>query len=388
MKNIFLVLLTSLLVPVGALAANAPSSFSAAHELLATSSSPGNAYTVGTSVVVTAPTADDLVVVGGSIVAAGLVSGDALLLGGSISARSLIKGDVRAAGFNVTINESVGGDLVAVGYNVTNAGRAAGSVFVAAANASLTGGATGPVKVYGNNVFLSGDFSDDVTVVAGGSVTLAKDTTIAGKFSYEAPETARIPASVKIMGGVSYTSASYLPDAGTSRALAFASLSIFILVRILGALILAGLLAGLFPTLAKTVAERVSQRRFRSVFLTTLLGFAAIVATPILLVLLAITFVGLGVAVLLGIAYALLLSLAFMYAGILIGTLLVRYFVGREVVLWHDGVLGMLILSLVALIPIVGWIICFLVVAFTAGMLLSLFFRFAFPRGEHDREMI
>lgn len=388
MKQIFLGIVISLLLPTSAHAAVSPASFSAAQDLVATSTVLGNAYNAGASVVITAPTTGDLSVVGGSVVAAGPVSGDTLLIGGSLSTRAPIKGDFRAIGGTVIITEPVAGDLVAIGYRVDDEGRAGGSVFVAAANASLVNGAAGPVTVYANNVLLAGEFSGDVRIVAGGSVTLSKDTVIRGKLSYEAPETARMHASTTVMGGIHYTSASYLPDAGTSRALALASIGIFLLIRVLGALILAGLLAGLFPSFAAIVADRATSGRMRDLFLITLLGFAAIVATPILLILTAVTFVGLGVAFLLTILYVLLMVLAGVYAGILLGILVIRRFTERQTVLWRDGVLGMLIFSLVALVPILGWAVALLLTAFVAGTLLSLFFRFAFPReGEFSEEI-
>lgn len=343
---------------------------------------------MGGSVVITTPTAGDLSVAGGSIVVAGAVEGDELLVGGTVSSRAIVDGDLRVIGGNISVTEPVRGDLVALGYSVKDTGRASGSVFVAAANASLTGGADGPVTIYGNNVFLSGEFKDDVSIVAGGSVRFANDTVIRGALSYEAPEPAHIPASVTILGGTTYTNASYLPDVGTSRVLSVASLGIFLLVRIFGALILAGLIAGLFPGLAQAVAERAHTRRLRSILLTTLLGFAALAATPVLLVLLAFTFVGLGVAVLFALAYTLLLLIAFMQAGILLGTLLLQYFLNRETILWHDGVLGMLVLSIIALVPVIGWFVVCLLTAFTAGTLLILFFRFAFPRDESESEMV
>ncbi len=387
MKRVLLTALTALLILLGAYlptgmaraAINAPSSFSVANDLLATSSAPGNAYTVGGSVVITAPTQGDLTAIGGSVVVAGPVAGDVLLLAGSISTRALFKGDLRVAGWNVKIAESVSGDLVAIGYTVTDDGRAEGSVFIVAANASVTAGAAGPVTIYANNVFLAGDFAGDVRVTASGAVTLAEGTTIRGKLVYEAPDTARVPTTATIVGGTEYINASYLPNVGTSRTLALASIGIFLLVRIIGALILAGLLAGLFPGLAELMVERITHGSVRSTLLTTLLGFAVVVATPILLILLSITFVGLGLAVLLGISYALLMVLSFMYAGISLGALGVRRFLGREQVLWHDGVLGMLALSLVALVPFVGWLIVFLFMAFAAGTLLALFFKAVFP---------
>lgn len=388
MKRLPFLILLPLLIPLDAFAAAPQSTFLAAQSLLATSSSPGNTYSAGASVIVTAPTQGDLTVVGGSIITASPVAGDEMLLGGSVSSRAPVKGDFRGVGGNINITEPVAGDVVALGFSVHDTGRAGGSVFIVGANVSVDNGAEGPVTIYGNNVFLSGDFESDVNVVAAGAITLAKDSTIRGTFSYEAPEKARIAASTTIVGGVKYTSASYLPDAGTSRALALASIGIFLLLRILGALILAGLVTGLFPGLASAIAERALASRIRRVCLTTLLGFAVLVATPILLALTALTFVGFGIAFVAFVAYLLLVLLSFVYAGVLLGTMCVRAILKRETVLWHDGVLGMLIFSLLTLIPIFGKIIAGVLTAFTAGALFLLFFRFAFPHEESTPEML
>ncbi len=384
--NKFLLIACALFFPAVTFAAP-PATFLASEAPLATTSAPGNSYIGGSSVVVTAPTMGDLVVAGGSVVSAGSVAQDATFVGGTVSVRAPISGDLRTAGGNITIDEAVAGDVIIAGYRVDNNARAGGSVFIAGANVSMTSGAVGPVIVYANNVYLDGEFSGEVKVVAGGAVTLGSSAVIKGKFSYESPEPARVAETAVLKGPVEYTSASYLPDASASRSLAVVSVAVFLLVRILGALILAGLLAGLFPRLAEAVVLRATTRRTRSVLLTALLGFAAIVATPILLVLLALTFVGIGLAVLLTIAYALLVFLAFMYAGILLGALFVRRFLGRDTILWHDGVLGMLALSLVALLPIIGWIIVLGLTAFCAGVLLSLFFSAAFPGDSEEDDL-
>lgn len=370
-------MLLGLFAPVAVFAA--PSSFEGARSLLAASSSPGNAYVAGATVTVTAPTGGDLTALGGSVTLAADVKGDALLAAGSVSSRAPVSGDLRVVGGSVSIDEAVGGDIAAAGFSVHDAARAGGSVFIAAADASLTVGAHGPVTVYSNSVTLGGTFDGDVDVVSSGRVTLLASTTIAGKLTYDAPEAAIIPASADIRGGVAYTNASYLPAARTSRTLALASIGIFLLARILGALILAGLLAGLFPRLSEAVTERAWAGRTRTVLLTMLLGFAALVATPILLVLLALTFIGLGISILLFITYCLLAILSFMYAGIMLGALIARRFEKRASVRWRDGVLGMLLLSIVALVPVIGTLALFLLMAFAAGALILLFFQFAFP---------
>lgn len=387
MRRALLATLALLLLPAGALAAYPPASFSVAQSLVVASSSPGNTYAAGASTVLVAPVAGDFSAVGGSILTAASVGGDELLLAGSIHSRARVQGDVRALGGSITIDEPVKGDLVAFGYSVYDAGRAEGNIFIAAANTTLTNGASGPVTIYGNNVSLAGDFGDNVDIFASGRVVLAASTTIRGTLTYQAPEPALIPASARILGGIQYKNASYLPNIGTSRILALVSVGFFLFVRILGALLLAGLLAGLFPRLAEMVVERAYAGRPRDILLTTLLGFAIFVATPILCIILLLTFVGIGFAFLLLIAYALLVLLSFLYAGIILGGILARRYARREAILWHDGMLGMLALSIVALVPVVGFFAVFLLTVFSSGALLQTFFHFAFPHEEHASGM-
>lgn len=388
MQRALILVFLSLLLPASVLAASAPASFRAARSLLAASSSPGNAYVAGASIVLTAPVAGDFSAIGGSIVTAAPIRGDGLLIAGSISSRARVSGDLRMVGGSITLSEPIAGDLIALGVSMNDSGRVAGSVFIVAANATVANGAAGPVTIYGNNVALSGDFAGTVDIVASGRITLAENTVIHGKFSYQAPGIATIPASSTTLGGIEYTNASYLPDAGTSRILALVSIGFFLFARIFGALILAGLLAGLFPKLAEAVVERAHAERLRSVLLTMLLGFAILVASPVLIVLLALTFVGIGLAILLFILYALLSLFAFLYAGILLGSVLARRFRGRETVLWRDGVIGMLVLSLIALVPTIGPFAVFLFAVFSAGALLLIFFGFAFPHEEHTPELL
>lgn len=388
MSRTFLATLAFFLLPASVLAARSPASFSAAQSLLVASSSLGNAYAAGASTVLVAPVGGDFVAAGGSILTAAPVGGDELLFAGSIHSRAPVKGDVRVLGGSITIDEPIQGDLVAFGYSVYDAGHAGGDVFVAAANTTLAGGASGSVTIYGNNISLAGDFGSNVHIFAGGRVTLAASTTIRGVLSYQAPEPALIPDSATILGGVQYKNASYLPNVGTSRILALVSVGFFLFARILGALLLAGLLAGLFPRLAEMVVDRAYTGRPRHILLTTLLGFAIFVATPILFFILLLTFVGIGFAFLLLIIYALLVLLSFLYAGILLGGVLVRRYMRREAILWHDGILGMLALSIVALVPVVGFFAVFLLTAFSSGALLQIFFHFAFPREERTSELL
>jgi hypothetical protein len=387
--NRILLVLTFLLVPTMVFAASTPpSSFSAAWSLLEATALPGSAYAAGGTVTLTAPVGGDFSAVGGSIIAAAPIKGEALFLGGSVDMRSLVGGSVRAIAGNFSVEQPVTGDLVVLGATVLDAGRASGSVFIVAQHASVTNGAGGPVTIYGSDVSLAGNFAGDVQIITSGRLSIASTTVIHGTLSYQSPEEANIPSTASILGGVTYTNASYLPSTSTSRTLAFVSIGVFLLVRILGGLILAGLLAGLFPTFAESFSERVYGLRPRSILLTTLLGFAALIVTPVLLLLLLLTFVGIGLALLLGIVYTLVLFVSFFYAGILMGALLARLVAKREQILWRDGVIGMFVFSLITLIPLIGWYCALVLVIFTLGNLLLFFFHFAFSREGVTNKML
>jgi hypothetical protein len=118
----------------------------------------------------------------------------------------------------------------------------------------------------------------------------------------------------------------------------------------------------------------------RHAFLALLLGFGVIVATPVLLFLLSVTFVGLGLAFILLLAYLLLIALAFIYAGITCGSYLARYLFKRELQ-WSDAVLGMLAFFVIWSIPGIGWYVVALATTYMIGVLTLIAYRFAFSHG-------
>lgn len=380
-----------LLLPAAALAASrsaeAPALTRVGRSVVVATSSPWNAYAGGASVVFAAPVAGDLSALGGTIVDAAPVGNDALLIGGTVTTRAPVEGDVRILAGTADVEKPVGGDLAVVAFSVSDTAHVKGTLLIVGGSVTLSGGGDGPVTVYGNSVTLGGDFAGDVRIVAGDRLTLLPGTNIRGALVYQAPMPAAIPDSASVGGGVTYTEASYLPGAGISRTLAFASIGIFLLARVLAALFLAGLLAGLFPQFARTLVDAAYGSRMRKILLSMLLGFAAFVAVPILALLLSLTFVGLGLAMLLFILYALLLLLSLVYAGILVGGLFARRFLGRREIRWSDGVLGTLALSLAALIPVAGLLLVLFLASFAAGVLLLSFFKFAFVRDEDDMSL-
>jgi hypothetical protein len=340
--------------------------------------SDGNTYLASGNLTITAPVVGDLSALGGGISVFAPITGDVLLAGGSVAITKPVAGDVRVLGGTVSVSAPVGGDLAVAAGSFTESAGTAKTLFVAAGTAHLLSGSAGPVTVYGSDVYLGGTFAGDVRVVVSNKLVLAEGTHINGVLSYEAPESADVPASAVVDGGVKYTGASFLPTSKQAQALALAGAGVFLFVKILGALIAVGLLAGLFPSFTEVITTRVLRGTVRRFGLYALLGFALAVATPILVLLLALTFVGLGVALIIASAYVLALTLAYCYAGIVAGAAIREQIFKQRYFSWKFAILGMLVLSIVYLVPVLGPIVLYILWAVALGALASFTYEQAF----------
>lgn len=350
--------------------------------VLVTEAPPDNIYIAGADVRIVAPVTSDLTAAGANVTVSAPVAGDVLLAGGTLDLEESVGGDVRVAGGRVIIDDTVKGDLSVLGGVVLVSGRAK-DIQMMGGTVRVTGGADGNVNIYGSDVFLSGEYLGNVSVSASDRVTLAEGTVIRGEFRYNAPQEAIIPQTVIIDGGAHYTgAASYLPSAEEAQTFALAGAGIFFLVKALAALVAAGLVVGLFPAFSRRVVERAHASAPKRLFVLALLGFALVVATPILLILLLISFVGIGLAFILGALYLLLLMLAYIYAGLLAGMYTLKLITKREQAGWKAAILGMFMLYVIGLVPVVGSLIVFVLMLISAGVLAVIAYTFAWKREE------
>lgn len=348
--------------------------------LVVSEPSQGNSYLYGGDITVTTPVAGDLLAAGGTVTASAAIGGDVLIAGGSVEVRKPVAGDLRAIGGTIRIDDAVGGDLLAFGASVI-ASTTPSYAWIGGGTVSLSG-SKGPVTIYGGTISLSGTYAGDIHLIASDHISIAPNTKVHGHLQYDAPQQIELPEGAVVDGGVQYTGKSYLPTSQEAQTFAIAGASIFFLVRVLAVVIAAGLLTGLFPTFAQAVADRALSRPANRFFMQILLGFGVIVATPVLILLLLASFAGAAIAFVLFAAYLLLLILSMLFSGVIAGAALARRFTKRSLVLWRDAVFGMLALSVIALVPILGAVVDLILMAAACGILVSLTFRFAYPKEE------
>lgn len=366
-----------LLLPVAVHA----STFQAAQSLSITEPPSGTSYLAGVDVRVATTLPSDLLSAAGTLNVAAPVAGDVTAAAGSATFASSTSGALRVAGGMVRIAGDVGGEVVALGSSIIVTGHIK-DIHAAGGTIDIRNGAAGAVALYGGTVTLAGDFTGDVRVVASDRITLAPGTHIHGSFEYNAPQEVDVPQGAVVDEGVHYIgSSSFLPSASEARTFAIAGIGIFFLVRLVAAVLAAGLVAGLFPQLANAVAEEALGKTAKHAVLLTLLGFVVIIATPLATILLIASFVGIGIAALIGAAYLLLLLLAYVYAATLAGAAIMRTIFKRRDVPWKAAVLGMIVLFLIGLVPAAGFFVTFVLSAAALGALLRIFYRFAFTAG-------
>jgi hypothetical protein len=284
------------------------------------------------TVFITSEINDDVFASGGIIVVDAPV--DSLMAaGGSIEVNAPVNGDLIVAGGQVSINSDVAGKIVAVGGNINIAGKAK-NLIATGGNIALEPSAEieRDAHLSGGNVNHFGKVNGTLTVRAGSLDNVGES----GRLDFK--ETA-FSEGLDVF------------------------LTLISIIFTIGFFILGLVLIWMFPQRFMAVEERVRSRPI----LTTIIGFLLILGTGAVAIILAITAVGLPLAVLTAMA---------LIIGLMLSTLFVSYTVGRLVLGWirlktksHYIIytVGFVILTLLFRVPIAGWFILFIAISLGYG---------------------
>lgn len=300
----------------------------------------------GTVVVGADETVDGLEAFGGTIIVRGTVDGNLQAFGGDVRIEGEVTGDVEAFAGNVWIGGTVGGDVEASGGNVNVAPDAeiGGSLSAAAGNLLVAGSVGGNAEL------------------AAGTITLAETATIDGDVEYAVDE----EDDFQNRGATVAGSITRVEDLGAGPwEDPVVPNWVFGVYGFLANLLLGAILLVLFPRTSDEVALSVAEEPVR----TGLIGLAALIVIPVLLVVLVITIIGIPIALIGALLFALLLWVGLVYGRFAIGMILVAL---ADVDSRFAGLLvGLIVLGVVSLIPWVGGLVDFLVLLLGLGALAS-----------------
>ncbi|MGB8622888.1 MAG: hypothetical protein WCD16_08710 [Paracoccaceae bacterium] len=336
----------------------------------------GDGFNAGRTVTQTKDGLDDLFMAGEIVTSAAPISGSAHLAGRRVSITGDVGGDVYAAGMNVSVEGRVAGDATLAGYDVS-VGAVGADLRASGSNIAVTGPVGGYALLAGDSVRLDGPVAGDVRLTAR-AVSFGDSARIDGQLVlYEdAPGTLEVPDRVISADRIERRPAEAWR--GETRTLSPFSWGGFLL-RYLGALVvvaaLAALLAAVLPGQMAAMRRRILDAPLRTLWF----GFLTESAVFGSAILFAVTLIGIFLS-----PASILMAVIGGFVGYLIGSYafgvgLLRLF-GREEpgstrARMGAAALGSGVVCLIALIPIIGWIIALAVTLAGVGALTSRIFR-------------
>ena len=302
----------------------------------------------------------DYFAAGSSVEIDGTVNGDVYVAGGQIIINGIVNGDVLAAGGSITVDGTVNGNVRAAGGSVVVDGHVTKNVSVAGGNVQLAHHAVidGSVAAASGNLQDSSTTAGDVNAAVG-QLTVGSDAHIGGTVVYWSNRTATI-ANGSVAGSVTH----HTPQMKHAASWSFAGALFMALYWLVAAYILATLLYVWLPRHSQAVTKTVRERPWQSLGW----GVAAVIAIPIVGIVLMITVIGIPLALSLWALYAIAALLAPVWIIMTLRELLSARMADVNTFLML--LLAAVIYTLITLIPIVGGL--FIVITGLMGLGASL----------------
>jgi hypothetical protein len=376
MKKIVLVFAVAVLATAPVLAMGATIKAGESYNLRQGDIMDDNLYAAGGSVNIAGITNGDLIVAGGSLMVSGPVSGDLAAAGGTINVVSNIAGDARIVGGNIIILSSVTGDLVIAGgqINVSSSSAVGKDVQIAGGSVNFEGQASGNLNIMGESVYIDGTVAKDVVVKAK-NIKFGPNTIIEGKLDYYSNSQAVLETGAIVNGATNFHKVN-LPEVQGSKEAKWAILgfiSIFALLKLV-----AGIVAGLIMFyFFKPQTSAVLKNSIVKFWPEALRGFIVLVVAPVAVILSFITVIGSTLGVIVLLFFAVMVVIASIMTVLLFAKLCLKYLFRKEnyELNWWVIALSFLAFSIISLIPIIGWVVGFVIFLSAFGSTLKLVYN-------------
>lgn len=302
---------------------------------------------------------ETVIISGNTLTINSVINGDLICGGQNITINGAIKGDVLCAGQTLKINGPVDGNIRVAGQSLDFASSVSRNLFAAGQtlNVLKTAIIKGDLFAAGQDLNLSSFIGRDV-LIAGEKLTLDPAAKVTGNFDYYVnPDNTATIAATNVKGKITkhLIPQKPTPDVDFSNVKKVFSISAKIIS------VFSILIVGLFLLLVfKPVVDLK-----KSPVMLFFLGFTAIFLTPILFVILLLTFVGIPLAFILLLVYLLGFFVAIPLSALAVGQLVHS---NRFISL----LLGSIIFVLLTLLPLVGWFFGFIFLCFGFGLYVRL----------------
>ena len=365
----FIAILLALAVPVAWSAIAGASSIHSGNNVSLSSENTidDSVYAAGRTIDINSDVNGDVFCAGQNVTVSGTIRGDVICAGQSVHVTGNVEGDVRLAGQNVTLGAQVAGNATIGGqtFVLESTGSIGGDLTLGGSDATLNGTVERDVLAGGTSAIINNQVGRNIKA-AETNLKLGSDARVGGNLELTSTNDVEKARGAVVNGKISRTEPP--KDQAKSKHAAVFGFSFGWFVYWLAALLFTSFIVALvFPRMLARVTENALPRPWKAL----LTGFLAGFAVPAVLVLLAITVIG--------IPLALTVLLGWLIVELLAGTV-IAYYIGRLVLRNNPHVLirtllGAAVLSILLFIPIVGFLALLATVWIGTGAILLEVFR-------------
>lgn len=321
-------------------------------------------FAVGEKVVISGTVNNDAYIAGGNIIVDGQIKGDLLVAGGNITISGKVHGNIRAAGGDINISGIVSKNVTVAGGSARfdNSAQITGNLAAAAGSLEIYGPINGKMHVGAGSFTLANKVGGDL--IAGvEDITLTSNASVLGNLNYWSEKEGDISKDASISGKLTYhqTMPKQVDSAGMSKFLANLRTG-YNIYNFLAAMVLGTVLILLFPNFMQHSKEIISIKPWTTLFV----GLLTLFITPIIIVLVLITIIGIPLGLFAIAAYLFIIYLSQIFVANFLGQKVLNY--ANQTFHPTIGLLiGLLLIGAVGLIPVIGGLVKFLTILFGIG---------------------
>lgn len=326
----------------------------------------GDYFAFGPHVEISGIVNGDLYAAGGEIMVDGVVNGDIIVAGAKVILSGTVAQDARVIGAKVTVSGTIGrnASLAGVDLHLAETSQVRENLLAGGGHVQLEGSIGRDARVGAWRVTLSNDIERDF-IVAAESIRLTSKASIGGRLRYWGEAAPSIDEQATVRGPITHRP---LPEGWSierARQGIFGMQVLAVVVSFLSTLILGLILLRLYPLFSRRVTALMRERPGASLGV----GGAALLLTPIVALSFVVTLLALPIGVIVLALYGVTAYLARIYTMLYVGQ---RLFGQRDesASLAKPFIAGLVVYSLLSIVPVLGGFVTLGTVLFGLGALL------------------
>lgn len=326
----------------------------------------GDYFAFGPHVEISGTVHGDVYAAGGEVLVDGTVDGDLIVAGGDVTLSGKVAQDARVAGGNVTISGQIDRNASVAGGDVhlTESAHVQGNLLTGAGNVQMAGQVDRDVRIGAGSFTLSNKIGGDL-IVAAAAIRLTSKASVGKNIRYWSEDEPSIDEGAAVLGTVMRRE---VPESfkgerfrrGLTGMRVMAGVISFVSTLILGLLLLR-----IYPVFTPKVATTIQERPWLSLGV----GGAVLVGMPLLVLLCMATVLGIPIGLMLVAIYLVTLYLGRVFVMLWAGQLIMRGLSDSPSLSWAF-VTGLIVYSLVSLIPLIGKLVTLLTIVAGLGAIL------------------